>query len=466
MSRHQQKPKWPGITWTSSPEFPSYPSSGNERPRILGINPWIYDFAAYDFWSRPAGLLTCLRLMREAGAETALLDCLDPMWSDVQWPKRSPYGTGAYPKSRVDKPDCLLSVPRHYSRYGLSYELVAEALSFLKPRPDCIFITSIMTYWYPGVLAVIDLVRKTFPGTPVVLGGIYASLCREHAQIHADADLIISGPLEHHANWKRVWELLGRSAPVIPGPLPAGPALDCYPDPWFSIVLGSKGCPFHCAYCASDLLNPGFEQRSFEALWADLQAEIDRGVRDFAFYDDALLIRPQTWLLPLLRHLGTIPAIRLHTPNALHVRSLTPELCALLYRAGLTTVRLGLESADFSGRADAKLTRQDWEAGLGHLFAAGFQPEQIGAYILFGLPDQDDEEVIRAARFARQHGVRPHLAQYTPIPGSVLFAKAKEVSPHPIEREPLLQNNSLWPCKPGGFSWQEHTFWKKLTQGS
>jgi len=25
---------------------------------ILLINPWIYDFAAYDFWMKPLGLLT------------------------------------------------------------------------------------------------------------------------------------------------------------------------------------------------------------------------------------------------------------------------------------------------------------------------------------------------------------------------------------------------------------------------
>ncbi len=394
----------------------------------------------------------------------ALLDCLDPMWSDVRWPGRSRFGTGAYPKLRMEKPECLQSVPRHYSRYGLSYEAVAGALRLLQPQPDCIFITSIMTYWYPGVLTIIDLVRKAFPGTPVILGGIYASLCREHAEVHSGADLIISGPLEHPGNWKQVWELLERPVPAIPEPLPAGPALDCYPDPPFSIILGSKGCPFHCAYCASDVLNPGFLQRSFGALRTELQTEIDRGVRDFAFYDDALLIRPETWLDPLLKRFTADPGVRLHAPNAMHVRYLTPALCKLLHTAGLKTVRLGLESADFSNRADRKLSLQDWEEGLANLLAAGFKTEQIGAYILFGLPEQDGEEVVRAVRFAHRHRIRPHLAQYTPIPGSSLFEKAKSCSQYSIEEEPLLQNNSIWPCKPGGFTWQEHTYWKQFTE--
>jgi hypothetical protein len=27
------------------------------KPRILLVNPWIYDFAAFNFWLRPLGLL-------------------------------------------------------------------------------------------------------------------------------------------------------------------------------------------------------------------------------------------------------------------------------------------------------------------------------------------------------------------------------------------------------------------------
>ena len=52
------KPKWPGITWNS------FSDASGDAPRILGINPWIYDFAAYNLWSRPAGLLAGLRMLR------------------------------------------------------------------------------------------------------------------------------------------------------------------------------------------------------------------------------------------------------------------------------------------------------------------------------------------------------------------------------------------------------------------
>ncbi|GAI31851.1 unnamed protein product, partial [marine sediment metagenome] len=36
---------------------------------FLLINPWIYDFTAYDFWSKPLGLLYIASILREQGYE-------------------------------------------------------------------------------------------------------------------------------------------------------------------------------------------------------------------------------------------------------------------------------------------------------------------------------------------------------------------------------------------------------------
>ena len=44
---------------------------------ILLINPWIYDFAAYDLWSRPIGLLYIGGLLKANGYRISLINCLD-----------------------------------------------------------------------------------------------------------------------------------------------------------------------------------------------------------------------------------------------------------------------------------------------------------------------------------------------------------------------------------------------------
>lgn len=46
------------------------------RPRILLVNPPIYDFSAYDFWLKPLGLLTVAGALA-AHADLTLFDYLD-----------------------------------------------------------------------------------------------------------------------------------------------------------------------------------------------------------------------------------------------------------------------------------------------------------------------------------------------------------------------------------------------------
>jgi len=42
--------------------------------------------------------------------------------------------------------------------------------------------------------------------------------------------------------------------------------------------------------------------------------------------------------------------------------------------------------------------------------------------------------------------------EYSPIPGTPMFARAKKASPFDIEEEPLFHNNSILPCQWEGFS--------------
>lgn len=410
--------------------------------------------------------MACLHMLRQSGAQTSLLDCLFPMWSDVSWPQPRAFGQGPWPKTRVPAPSILAHVPRRYSRYGLDPDLARTALAALDPAPDAVLISTGMTYWYPGAAAAARMVRDIWPDVPVIAGGVYATLCPEHARSLDCFDLILPGPLEKKENWQALWNALKASEPLLPQDSGLALDLSAHPGPDFSIILGSRGCPYACAYCATSLLNPSFTQKSPALVKAELDQEVKKGVLDFAFYDDALLVRPQTWLLPLLHHiLESRTRIRLHTPNALHVRHITPELARLLHRAGLCTVRLGLETADFSHRLDSKLTSREWEHGLKCLFAAGFSSSQIGAYILFGLPGQDERAVEAAIDLARRSGVRPHLAHYSPLPNTPLFAEAKVQSPYPLDQDPLYHNNALWPCVPGGFTWKKHEKWRKRLAG-
>ncbi|HDQ40713.1 MAG TPA: radical SAM protein [Desulfonatronum sp.] len=437
--------------------------SPRNRPRILGINPWIYDFAAFNLWSRPVGLLACLSMLRRAGASVDLLDCLEPADESGFWPSTRNNGTGRYPKTLIPKPNALRFIPRNFGRYGLPPAHVESVLKRFASPPDAVLLSCVMTYWYPGITAMIRLVRRIWPRTPIILGGIYATLCPDHAQ-GQEADLVLPGPLELADNWKSFWRFLGCEPPLLPRNAGFELALDLYARPDFSVLLGSRGCPFACPYCASKQLFTGYWHQSAFDLAQALAKESARGVRNFAFYDDALLVDAKDWLIPFMEKLSrNNVSFRFHTPNAVHIRYLTPALCQLMRRAGFQTIRLGLETSAFEARLDEKLNVEHWVAALEALFATGFTAEQIGAYVLFGLPDQDMDEVRETIRFVRSSGLRPHLAFYSPIPGSALFSRACETSSYPLKDEPLFHNPSLWPCVPGGFSWQARDQWRRLT---
>ena len=86
------------------------------------------------------------------------------------------------------------------------------------------------------------------------------------------------------------------------------------------------------------------------------------GVRDFVFYDDALLLDAEQHAVPLFEK--TIESglkVRFHTPNAVHVRGLTKRTARLMFMAGFETLRLGLETTEFEGRSrlDKKVTAQN-----------------------------------------------------------------------------------------------------------
>jgi hypothetical protein len=168
-----------------------------KNTNLLLINPWVYDFAAYDLWAKPLGLLYLAALLKKNGWTISYIDCLDvnhPALKtlSIKEPKRRPDHRGHFYREEVEKPSPLRGIPRRFYRFGLPPEVFRKALRAL-PAPRAILVTSGMTYWYQGVHDVIEIVKEAFPKVPVILGGIYATLCTEHAELHAGADFIITG---------------------------------------------------------------------------------------------------------------------------------------------------------------------------------------------------------------------------------------------------------------------------------
>lgn len=438
----------------------------SKAPLILLVNPWTTDFAAFDLWAKPLGLLQLAALLREGGCGVTYLDCLDRHDSftnrhpDIRRGTDKKYGTGKHPKMILPKPQAYAEIPRHYYRHGIHPESLRKQLRSL-PKPDLIWVTSIMTYWYPGVEQTIAVIREIMPDVTIWLGGIYAKLCTQHAGQNSGANEIITLPqallpdrIETETGFRLKNKLAWCRFEASPFP-----ALDLVAHLDYAPVAASKGCPFRCPYCASQILQPEWERRSAEGIYEEIVGwHKKRGILDFAFYDDALLLQAEASLKPALERICKEDlALRFHTPNALHIRALTPEWCRLLRESGFTTLRLGLETtrADKQRKWGGKVETEMFLTAVKHLRAAGFSKSQIGVYLLCGLPEQKPEEVAEAIGFVHEAGAQPYLAEYSPVPGTPMWPEACSLSPYDLEKEPLYHNNTFFACRRPDFTYQD-----------
>jgi radical SAM superfamily enzyme YgiQ (UPF0313 family) len=435
--------------------------TSSNAPHVLFVNPWIHDFAAFDFWARPMGLMQLISIVRSQGMTVSYVDCLNRFHPNASHfkSKQYKYGRGAYLKTEIPKPKKLKQFPRKYSRYGILPEWFIHDLRDIK-QPDIIIITSIMTYWYPGVQETIDSIRSVFFDIPIVLGGIYVRLCLSHAKKHMDADYFESGPGEHSV-LKIIAQLTGfQSTSKVDIN-----KLDTFPYPAWDIqthipfvpLLTTRGCPFRCEYCASGFLEKQIRRRSIAHVYDEIEYWYQKyGVHDFVFYDDALLYQSETFAIPLLERIvqNNVP-VRFHTPNAIHIREISNTVAKLLFQANFKNLRMGLETMDFNNRKDHKLTFAEFDLAIQNLKQAGFHRQDLGAYLLIGLPEQKRKSIIASIDCVKKSGIQPILAYYTPIPHTKLWPKALELSPYDISQDPLYTNNTLFPCQTNGLDWKE-----------
>jgi radical SAM superfamily enzyme YgiQ (UPF0313 family) len=327
-----------------------------------------------------------------------------------------------------------------------------------------------MTYWYPGVFDVISMVKDIFPAVPVILGGIYATLCRDHAQL-AGADHVLPGPGERNIHFI-MNDILGETVRYVPDEhdldhLPY-PAFDLLAAPEQVPILTSRGCPFRCPYCASRLLNNCFDRRDpIHVVNEMVHWQKKLGVRNFSFYDDALLSDPQEMAIPMLTEIIRRKLdCHFHCPNGLHIREITPEIARLLYQAGFKTIRFGLETTNGQRQQElgGKVDNSAFERAAAYLQEAGYTGNEIGVYLLCGLPGQTAREIRESILYVHSRGARPILAEYSPIPGTLLWDDARCASSYPLAEEPLYHNNSLLPCASPSLTTETYHELKGLTR--
>jgi len=411
-------------------------------PRILLVNPPIYDFAAYDFWLKPCGLLSVAGYLREK-ANFRLFDYLDRLHPFVV-AKQKDLGSDRWSRGRfhyqiILNPPCLEAIPRYFRRFGLPRDLFNDFLKRAGPF-DFALIQTTMTYWYQGVKEVIEDIRKAWPQAKIILGGSYVTLCSSHTEGLA-ADFLAPG-----TNLEPIWKYLEITPDL------KQPALwEAYERLNVAVLKLSDGCPFSCTYCSVPKVYGKFKARPLDRSLAELELLTNSGVENIAFYDDALLFEAEKVLVPFLNEVVRHNMkINFHTPNGLHARLITKELAKLMVQAGFKTFYLGFESTSlqWQQRTGAKTSGDELAQAVEYLISAGAEPTNITAYQILGHPHIDIQQLEDSMRFVNSLGIRGMLADFSPIPGT---PDGEYCRKWVDMDEPLMHNKTAFPIIMLGF---------------
>jgi anaerobic magnesium-protoporphyrin IX monomethyl ester cyclase len=114
---------------------------------------------------------------------------------------------------------------------------------------------------------------------------------------------------------------------------PAGPSAE---------IEASRGCPYHCTFCAKDNFRDSYRRRSLPVILEELDQLIAQGVRYVYFIDEIFL--PNRPLLEALSSRDIVFGVQLR------IDQWSPELLDRLGEAGCVSIEAGVESITERGR--------------------------------------------------------------------------------------------------------------------
>jgi len=107
-------------------------------------------------------------------------------------------------------------------------------------------------------------------------------------------------------------------------------------------VEASRGCPYHCSFCAKELFRDRYRRRELDALLSEIDGLIDQGVEYLYFIDEIFL--PNRALLEALARRDVAFGIQTR------IDLWKPAMIEMLGRAGCVSIEAGVESLTPEGR--------------------------------------------------------------------------------------------------------------------
>lgn len=183
-------------------------------------------------------------------------------------------------------------------------------------------------------------------------------------------------------------------------------------------VLFTRGCPYHCNFCANQ--NHNIRYRSKENIMEELKLLIhDYGIQGFCITDDNFLIDKQK-VIPIINEIATL---NMKWSTLSRVDTVDFELLEKLKHSGCIEIKYGVESGsqEILNSMNKGITIEEIESAFYLTSAAGIKAK---ALIMHGYPGENLKttmETIRLLQNLKEYISRVGLTYFTYLPGSPIY---------------------------------------------
>ncbi len=339
---------------------------------------------------------------------------------------------------------------------GVTLEEFHKRLGNENNRYEFIGITAVSSTLNTA-LEMARICKQVFTKSRIVLGGVHPTVLPEEVLANEFVDYVIRGEGEYTflelARGKKVNEILGLSYKINEGivhNLPRPPIEDLnvlsfpayhlmpinryHPTPGLYKrlpgigIIGSRGCPFKCTYCASQTIWAGGKKvrfRSAENILEEIKLLIrDYGMKEIFFHDDMFTARRS--LVSTLCEKIISEGIDITWVCMSRVDAIDEDILRLMKAAGCHQICFGVESADeqILKNIQKKISLEQVKKAVALTKKARID---VRVSFMLGNPGETEETLNKTIDFALR--LQPTIASFnitTPYPGTELRRWAKE----------------------------------------
>ncbi len=332
---------------------------------------------------------------------------------------------------------CILDyIVRGYSPEKLKAELSAF-------EPDVIGTSAVTMNFLPAA-GILQTAKKVFPRAVTVMGGPHVSFDFDNTlRQFPEIDLIVVGEGEQtimallpviadRAAWPDIPGIAFRDNRAIrfTGPRKLVPDLDRLPLPARHLlpmsrylalgypisIITSRGCPGRCIFCQGRRMVGGrIRNRNPRLVTDEIEILLAYGFERINFADDFFTSNPKRVkdICAEIQRRG----LRFSWAVFARADSVTPELLAVMQRAGCDTIFFGFESGNpqMLNRIKKDISLDRVRRAVADAKTAGLRV--FGSFIV-GLPGETAETLMDSHRFARELNVEYGYHFLVPFPGT------------------------------------------------